>query len=123
MRALFSVTVTLTTPVDTQELYNTMADELAEAMSKTLAHAKTLEELTKIPLPQIQQAHTECEVTREDDETIVASCVLDLEVEADAVQLNKPMLSKHLKTHLGKFGKLKVEKRALDMPEAPAETQ
>jgi hypothetical protein len=119
MRSLFSITVTVSTPVDTEEVYIEKSDAIAQALSEVLASKTALEELTNTK-DLLISAHTECELTHEDDNTIVASCVLDLESPEDPVQVSKPLLSKHIKKLLSSYGKLKIEKRVMDLPEPPA---
>jgi hypothetical protein len=110
MRSLFNITVTLHTPCSSMDKYKIASDALAEAMCAVLASKDSLLDLCKAW--ELESAHVECEVTRDGADTIVANAVLDVEA-SEAVQLNKPMLTKAFKAKLGALGKLRVEKRLL----------
>jgi hypothetical protein len=112
MRYLFNVTVTLSTPCGSIDKYKIASDALAEAMCAVLASKDSLLDLCKAGEDMLESAHVECEVTRDGAETIVANAVLDVEA-SEAVQLNKPMLTKAFKAKLGALGTLRVEKRLL----------
>jgi hypothetical protein len=112
MRSLFNVTVTLQTPCNTMDKYKLNTEELANAMCAVLASKDTLLDLCKAEEDMLESAHVECEITRDGDATLVANAVLHVEA-PEAVQLNKPMLTKAFKGKLGALGKLRVEKRML----------
>ena len=116
MRYIFSVTVSLSAPCGTPELYMQHADALAQAMNTVLATKESLLDLSKATEEMIESTHVECEVTRDGDDRVVASAVLDMEA-SEPMQLNKPMLTKAFKAQLGSLGKLRVEKRLLAEPE------
>lgn len=112
MRYLFNIIVTLTTPCATEEEYMRKADTLATALHDVLASKEPLLDLCKATEEMIQEAHVECEVSRDGEDTLVASAILDIEASAP-MQLNKPLLTKAFKTKVGGLGKMRVEKRLL----------
>jgi hypothetical protein len=59
-------------------------------------------------------AHAECEIELVGD-TLCGSALVDVEA-SESVLINKPSLTKLFRERLTSLGKLKVEKRSLEVP-------
>jgi DNA phosphorothioation-dependent restriction protein DptG len=113
-RSLFNVTVhvNLDYPIKDENDYNDKANMMASAMHDVLATRESLASLTKAT--HMTVAHAECEIELVGD-TLCGSAILDVEA-ADAILINKPILTKLFRDRLTFLGKVKVEKRSVEVP-------
>ena len=117
-RTLFEIAVhlTLDTPPDNAADYTHAADMLAGVVYEVLATRESLTLLFKGS--DFDDAHLECEIA-EDTGVLTATAVLDIEA-AKALQFTKPPLTKMFRDRLLAHGKVKLDKRLLDLPQPQA---
>ena len=116
-RTLFEIAVhlRLDTPPDNAADYTHAADMLAGVIYEVLATRESLTLLFKGS--DFEDAHLECEIAQlRDTGVLSATAVLDIEA-AKALQFTKPPLTKMFRDKLLAHGKVKLEKRLLDLPQ------
>jgi len=113
-RSLYNITVNvdLHEPITDENDYNDKANMMASAMHDVLATRESLSSLTKGT--HMTVAHAECEIELV-GKTLCGSALFDVEA-ADAILINKPNLTKLFRDRLAYLGKVKVEKRSLEVP-------
>jgi len=113
-RSLYNITVNvdLHEPITDENDYTDKTNMLASAMHDVLATRECLSSLTKGA--HMTVAHAECEIELV-GETLCGSAIFDVEA-AEAVLINKPNLTKLFRDKLAYLGKVKVEKRSLEVP-------
>jgi len=113
-RSLYNVTVNvdLHEPITDENDYNDKANMMASAMHDVLATRECLSSLTNGT--NMTVAHAECEIELV-GKTLCGSALFDVEAD-DAILINKPTLTKLFRDRLASLGKVKVDKRSLDVP-------
>jgi hypothetical protein len=112
-RSIFNITVSVDLHeiiTDKQDYYD-KANMIASAMHDVLATREALSDLTNDT--HLTVAHAECDIELEGN-TLSGTALVDIEAD-DTVLINKPNMTKMFRARLTYLGRVKVEKRAIDM--------